>query len=84
MNISLQYFINYIGYMLDSISISPLVTTYKSISDIAPEYLSELESIRKSSRKLTSSSQILLQVPVSRLKSYGYCAFSVAALHLVE
>jgi len=26
-----------------------------------------------------SSSQILLQVPVSRLNSYGDCAFSVAA-----
>jgi len=43
---------------------------------MAPEYLCELVSIRKSSRKL---SQILLQVPVSRLKSYGDCAFSVAA-----
>ena len=30
-----------------------------------PEYRSELVSIRKSSRKLSSSSQILLQVPVS-------------------
>ena len=29
--------------------------------------------------KLRSSSHILLQVPVSRLKSYGDCAFSVAA-----
>jgi len=36
-------------------------------------------SIRKPSRKLGSSSQILLQVPVSRLKSYGDCAFNVAA-----
>jgi len=46
---------------------------------MAPEYLCELVSIRKSSRKLRSSSQILLQVPVSRLKSYGDCAFSVAS-----
>ena len=46
---------------------------------MAPEYLCELVSIRKSSRKLRSSSQIPLQVPVSRLKSYGDCAFSVAA-----
>ena len=36
-----------------------------TINDTAPEY-----------RKLRSSSQILLQVPVSRLKSYGDCAFS--------
>ena len=46
---------------------------------MAPEYLCELVSIRKSSRKLKSSCQILLQVPVSRLKSYGDCTFSVAA-----
>jgi len=44
---------------------------------MAPEYLCELVSIRKSSRKLVSSSQILLQVLVSQLKSYGDCAFSV-------
>ena len=36
---------------------------------MVPEYLCELISIRKSSRKLRSSRQILLQVPVSRLKS---------------
>ena len=46
---------------------------------MASDYLCELVSIRKSSRKLRSSSQILLQVPVSRLKSYGDCAFSIAA-----
>jgi len=49
---------------------------------MAPEYLCELVSIRRSSRKLRSSSQVLLQVPVSRLKSYGDYAFSVAALTL--
>ena len=52
---------------------------YKSVNDMAPEYMCELVSIRKSSRKLRSSSQILLQVPVSQLKSYGDCMFSVAA-----
>ena len=46
---------------------------------MAPEYLCELVSIRKSFQKLRSSSQIILQVPVSWLKSYGDCAFSVAA-----
>ena len=46
---------------------------------MAPEYLCELVSTRKSSPKLRSSSQILLQVPVSWLKSYGDCAFGVAA-----
>jgi len=56
-----------------------LLITYKYIIDMAPEYMCELVSIRKSSRKLKSSSQILLQVSVSRLKSSGTCAFSVAA-----
>ena len=41
---------------------------------MAPEYPCELVSIRKSSRKLGSSSQILLQVPVCWFKSYGGCA----------
>ena len=43
------------------------------------DYLCELVSIRKSSQKFKSSSQIIFQVPESRPKSYGYCAFSVAA-----
>jgi len=64
------------------IHINILLITYKSITDMAPVYLCELISIRKSSRKLRSSSQILLQVPVCRLKSYGDCAFSVAAPNL--
>ncbi|KAK2146095.1 hypothetical protein LSH36_632g00025 [Paralvinella palmiformis] len=46
---------------------------------MAPEYLRELVSIRKSSRNLGSSSQILLQMTVSRHKSYGDCTFSVAS-----
>ena len=45
---------------------------------MVPEYLCELVSIRKSSRKLRLSGHILLQVPVSRLKSYGYGVFSAA------
>jgi len=56
-----------------------LLITYYSINDMAPEYLCERVSTRKSSPKLRSSSQILLQVPVSRLKSYGDFAFSVTA-----
>jgi len=62
-----------------SIHFNILLITYQSINDMAPEYLCELVSIRKLSRKLRLSSQILLQVPVSRLKSYDDCAFSVAA-----
>jgi len=43
------------------------------------EYLCELGSIRKSSRKLRSSSQIQMQVPVFRLKSYVDLVFSIVA-----
>jgi len=39
---------------------------------MVPEYLCELVSIKESSRKLRLSSQ-----PMSRLKSYGGCPFSV-------
>ena len=54
-----------------------VVITYTSINEMAPEYLCELLSIRKSSRKFRSSSQILMQVPVSLLMSYSDCAFTV-------
>ena len=46
---------------------------------MAPEYLCELVSIRKSSPELRSSSQLLLQLPLSRLKSYGDSAISVTS-----
>ena len=46
---------------------------------MVPKYLCELVSIRKYSRKLRSSSQIVLLMTESGLKSYGDCAFSVAA-----
>jgi len=59
-----------------------LLIIYKSINDVEPEYLYGLVSIRKSSRKLRSSSQILLQLPLSQLKSYGDCAFSGVAATL--
>ena len=41
--------------------------------------LGRLCKLRKSSRKLRSYSQILLQVPVSQPKSYGDYGFNVAA-----
>ena len=49
---------------------------------MALEYLYELVSIRKLSRKLRSSGQVVLQVSGSR--SYGDCAFSVAAHTLLN
>ena len=56
-----------------------LLKGYKSINDMASEYMCELVSIRKFSRKLRLSIQILLQVSVSWLKSYSDGAFIVAA-----
>ena len=56
-----------------------VLITYKSNNNMTPEYLCKLVSKRKSSRKLRLSNQVLLQVPVSRLTSYGECAFSVAS-----
>ena len=53
--------------ILDTINKDISLISYKSINDMAPEYLCELVCIRKSSRKLGSSNQIVLQVPVSRL-----------------
>jgi len=60
-----------------------LLITYTSINDTAPEYLFELVSIRMLSRKLRSTGQILLEVPVSRPKSYSDWTFSVVP-HFVE
>jgi len=62
-----------------------MVMTFKSINgSMAHEYLCELVPIRKSARKLRSSSQILLPVAASRLKSYGNCPFSFAAITAFE
>jgi len=62
-----------------SIHFKILVTTYKSNNDMAPEYLCELVSIRKSSGKLWSSSQIIFPVPVS----WFMCTYSCNT-HFVE
>jgi len=55
-----------------------LLITYKAITGKAPDYLCSLISIKASARSLRSSKQIMLQVPVSKLKSYGDGSFSVA------
>jgi len=55
-----------------------VLITRKSVNDIVLECLCVLMSIRKSFRKLRSSSQILLQVPMSRRKIFGDCVLTVA------
>jgi len=69
----------YCLFIRQRIHLTILSITYKRINDMALEHLCELVSIRQSSRKLRSSSQLQLQVPVSRLKLHGDSAFSVAA-----
>ena len=54
-----------------------LLLVYKCLNGLAPTYLSELSHYYNSSRLLRSSSQNLLAVPKSRLKTYGDRAFSV-------
>ena len=54
-----------------------LLITYKAITGKAPDYLCILISIKASARSLRSSKEIMLHVPVSKLKSYGDGSFSV-------
>jgi len=53
-----------------------LVQTTSNVTEITKE---NHKIIRKSFRKLGSSGQILVPMPVSQLKSYGNCVFIVAA-----
>ena len=57
-----------------------LLLTYKCVNNIAPKYLCELLSPKKSPRPLRSDSLCLLEVPVTRLKSYGDRSFSYGAV----
>ena len=59
-----------------------LLMVFKSLNGTAPSYLSELLSKQEYSRTLRSSSQSLLAVPRSKLKSRGDRAFSVAGPRL--
>ena len=56
------YFTSLLYVMSDRqhIKLKILMTTYKRINTTAPEYLCQLVSIRKSSRNLSSFSQIIL------------------------
>ena len=56
-----------------------LLLTFKSVNNCAPLYLSESVGYRKAPRNLRSSSQLLLSVPASRLKTFGDRAFCTSA-----
>ena len=59
-----------------------LLLVYKGLNCLAPNYISELLHYRTSSRSLRSSSQRLLSIPRTSLKTYGDRAFSVAGPRL--
>ena len=56
-----------------------LLFTFKALNGLAPSYLSDLVKIYAPVRDLRSSSQKLLAVPFSNMKSYGDRAFSICA-----
>ena len=60
------------------IQLTFLLMLYNAVNVEALEYLCDLLSIRPQSRVLRSCSQLLLQVALSRRKTYGDCAFCVA------
>ena len=56
-----------------------ILLTYKILHRLAPKYLTDLIGFYEPSRTLRSTSQCLLSVPSSRLKTFGDKAFSVQA-----
>ena len=56
-----------------------MILTYKCLHNLAPSYLQDLIHPYQPSRSLRSSSQVLLQIPKTRLKTYGDRSFAKAA-----
>ena len=56
-----------------------LLLTYKTINEHAPTYMKDMLHSYQSGRALRSSNKLLLQVPNSRLRTFGDKAFSVYA-----
>ena len=56
-----------------------LVTTYKALNGLAPDYITDLLDRYVLTRSLRSSDQLLLKVPSTNTFSFGDRAFSVAA-----
>ena len=59
-----------------------LLTVYKSLNDLAPDYLSALIDVRRPTRSLRSSDKLLLNVPKINTVTYGQRAFSYVAATL--
>ena len=56
-----------------------LLLTYKALHEEAPRYLTDLLKWHQPKRELRSSNEKLLQVPKSKLKTYGDRSFEVVA-----
>jgi hypothetical protein len=59
-----------------------LILTYKTLHDMAPDYLKNLITPYKPSRTLRSSSKNLLKKSPFNLKTYGSRAFCISASEL--
>lgn len=64
------------------INFKVLLFVFKALHGLAPGYISDLLSLHLPTRSLRSSSQVVLSVPRSQLKSRGDRAFSIAAPRL--
>ena len=68
--------------MKQRIQYKALLLTYKVIHKLAPRYLEDLVRPYQQERNLRSANQHLLEVPSTRLKTFGDRAFSVYAPRL--
>ena len=59
-----------------------IIMTFKAIHGIAPEYLCDLISSKRSTRTLRSNNQNLLMIPRTKNITHGDCAFQVAGPRL--
>ena len=58
-----------------------ILLVFKALNGLAPSYLSD-KLVLKSNKKLRSGNQKLLEIPLSRTKSYGDRSFSIAGPRL--
>ena len=59
-----------------------LLFTYKALNDAAPAYIRDMLKVRESVRSLRSSSQVQLDPPTTRLRTFGDKSFEKAAPEL--
>ena len=60
--------------MKQRITFKLLLITYKAVHGLEPQYICELVEMKQSGRELRSTNQYLLEIPKTRLKTYGVAA----------